>query len=673
MSSRLSRFWQDLKRRKVTRTVTVYAASTFVILELLSIIIEPLKLPEWTLQFAIIFLCIGFIIAIILSWIYDIHPEEGIVKTEPASKVEPEDIPKASNSWKIASYISFVVIIGLVVLNVIPRNKNSEIDDILDKSIAILPFINDSPDQENDYFINGTMEAILNNLSKIKGLRVVSRSSVEQYRDTIPFIPEVARKLDVSFVIEGSMQKVGNRIRLFVQLIDHNDTHLWSEQYDRVIDDVENQLDLQSEIAQLVARQINVTITPAEKERIEGEPTTSLSAFDFYQRGNEEYWKYNLNYFDRNRGMLEKVEFLFREALKYDAEYARAYAGLARVYFNKNYYEEYFTENFLDSVLILADLALSFDDKLSEAYVLKGQYYNLNSDFDKALIMLDKAIELNPNEWMSYYAKASLFMATLDYGKAIENYHQVILRNRGPLLPRILSNLAWSYHHIGFIENFRYLVEEALELTKDSTEYYTALSGSENHQGNFQQAINYSLKLYELDSTNWYYNQSLGYNYMFARQHVESLKYYRVYLDHPIASEELYIRGSHRVGYALWKNGLIEEANFYLDRQLEYLLNEINLERPPSLSGYTYYDLAGVYAFRGDKEEALKNLKTFNQKVTPGYMITSYLRTDPLFDNIRDEPEFQQIVLDVEAKYQAEHTRVRQWLEENDLLVVSSN
>ena len=127
------------------RVITVYAAAAFVILELLSIILEPLRLPDWTLQFAIVFLCIGFIIAVILSWIYDIHPEGGIVKTEPAEKAPKESAPPSSNSWRIASYISFVVIVALVILNIIPRTGKKE---ILDKSIAVLPFENLSGDPE---------------------------------------------------------------------------------------------------------------------------------------------------------------------------------------------------------------------------------------------------------------------------------------------------------------------------------------------------------------------------------------------------------------------------------------------------------------------------------------------------------------------------------------------
>ena len=134
--NKLSQFWQELKRRKVTRTITVYAAAAFVILELTDIVAPSLGLPDWTPNLIIILLIVGFIIAVILSWIYDLHPEGGIVKTEPAEKVKAEDMPKSSNSWKIASYISFVVIVGLIVLNIIPRSNNKK---ILEKSIAVLP------------------------------------------------------------------------------------------------------------------------------------------------------------------------------------------------------------------------------------------------------------------------------------------------------------------------------------------------------------------------------------------------------------------------------------------------------------------------------------------------------------------------------------------------------
>ncbi len=134
-------FWQERKRRKVLRVITVYAAVAFVILQLVEILAPSLRLPDWTMNFILVILIVGFIIAIILSWIYDIHPEGGIVKTEPAHKAKIEEIPKSSSSWKIASYISFVVIVALIVLNIILRNDRQKEIAILDKSIAVIPFI----------------------------------------------------------------------------------------------------------------------------------------------------------------------------------------------------------------------------------------------------------------------------------------------------------------------------------------------------------------------------------------------------------------------------------------------------------------------------------------------------------------------------------------------------
>jgi len=233
-SNKLSQFWQELKRRKVVRVITVYAAAAFVILELTDIVAPSLGLPDWTLNLIIILLCVGFIITVIVSWIYDIHPEGGIVKTEPAEKVKAEDMPKSSNSWRIASYISFVVIVALIVLNIIPRGNRLKEKEILDKSIAVLPFINDSPDEENVYFINGTMEAILDNLCKIEDIRVVGRTSVEQYRNAPKPIPVIADEMNVSYILEGSGQKDGNKVRLTLQLIDGiNDQHLWSSPYNQ--------------------------------------------------------------------------------------------------------------------------------------------------------------------------------------------------------------------------------------------------------------------------------------------------------------------------------------------------------------------------------------------------------------------------------------------------------
>ena len=220
MSNKLSQFWQELKRRKVVRVITVYAAAAFVILELVSIIVDPLKLPEWALPFIIVLLCIGFIIAIILSWIYDVRPEGGIVKTEPAPRTKAEDQPVSSKSWKIASYISFIVIIALVLFHIFNSKSRSREMPRLERSIAVLPFDNLSLDDEYDHIGDAFTDEIILELQKVNEFeRVLSRSSTLQYKEDRPTIPEMAEKLGVNYIIEGSIQRYKEEVSIHVQVI----------------------------------------------------------------------------------------------------------------------------------------------------------------------------------------------------------------------------------------------------------------------------------------------------------------------------------------------------------------------------------------------------------------------------------------------------------------------
>jgi len=219
-NNKIIQFWQELKRRNVVRVITVYAGATFVIIELINNITEPLHLPEWTPTLVIVLLAIGFPVIIFFSWVYDVHPQGGLIRTEPAEKVWTEEKPGSSNGWRIASFISFVVIIGLIVMNVISRSSSGKTETGAEgKSIAVIPFKSLSNEQELQYQADGVMDAILLHLSHITDLRVMPRTSVEKYRDTQETIPEICRDLDVSYILEGSFQKSGDRIRLFVELI----------------------------------------------------------------------------------------------------------------------------------------------------------------------------------------------------------------------------------------------------------------------------------------------------------------------------------------------------------------------------------------------------------------------------------------------------------------------
>ena len=669
----LSQFWQELKRRKVTRTITVYAAAAFVALELTDIVAPSLGLPDWTLNLIIILLCIGFVITVIVSWIFDIHPEGGIVKTEPAHKAKLGEEPVESNTWKVASYISFIVILALVVLNIIPRMSKSSAEDRLDKSIAVLPFINDSPDEEKMYFINGTMEAILNNLCKIEDLRVVSRTSVEQYRNNLKPLQEISKEMNVSYILEGSGQKLGDRVLLTIQLLDGiRDQHLWSRQYDRKIRSVQDLIDIQSEVAQLVAAEIEVIITPEEKQLIEKIPTNSLTAYDLYQRGRDEHFKYWNNIY--NKEALQVAEDFYFEALNYDSTFALAYTGLAWVYRNKNYWKEFFSDSFLDSALVLTDMALFYDEQLADAYLFKGRYYRAIGNTEQAIRAYNKAIQYNPNDYMGYYYKG-VACCNEDIIKCIENIEQSASMDRG-ILASYFTVFGMIYRNVGFPEKARDYWREALILNGDSAAYYLLLSEMEIYLDNHVRAIDLYKRAKAIDSTRAYVDL-IGYVFygkydlsasflLFERE--EALAYAETYLESVGIHGEFGLANMHRVGYA---NGIIgnqENADFYFERQLEFCNKQNQLGRIWSEQLYTYYDLAAIAAYRGDTERAFKYLRTFNQrKIMHMWMIWN-IKNDPLFDGIRTQPEFQQIVNEMEAKYQTEHERVRQWLEKNDVL-----
>lgn len=443
--NRLSQFWQELKRRKVIRVITVYAGAAFVIIELINNITEPLNLPEWTPTLVIVLLAIGFPVVIIFSWIYDVHPEGGIVKTESAHKVTQEDTTKSSNSWKIASYISFVVIVGLIVLNVIPRTEKKM---ILDKSIAILPFQNLSQEEGNEYFVDGLVDDLLNKISVIRELRVTSRTSSDMYRERgIKSVPEIASELNVSYILEGSVQRYGKKAKITVQLIDAvHDDHIWTKNYDRELVDI---FKIQSEIAIEITSELDAILTSDQRSIIKEDKTTNIKAFELYQMGRF-YWNKRTG-----EGNIKSIEY-FEEAIVEDPAYGLAYAGLADTYFLMTV--ETGQQELRDKAEELAQKALELDENLAEAYtVLASVYDYFDWEWEKAEKLHRRALELNPNYSTAHlrYAAHLSFLrrheeARIHINKAIElNPLSFVLRN---------ESLKFYYHQGRFEEALAELI-----------------------------------------------------------------------------------------------------------------------------------------------------------------------------------------------------------------------
>jgi len=656
-------FIKELKRRKVLRVITVYAASAFVILELADILAPSLRLPDWTVNLVLLLLCVGFVVAVILSWIYDVHPEEGVVRTEPSEKVKAEDVPKSSNGWKIASYISFVVIVGLMVLNIIPRFNNKE---ILEKSIAVLPFDYLGSDEENSHIGRAFTDEIIMELQKIKSFdRVLSYTSTLQYEEQRPTIPEIGEKQNVNYIIEGTIQQQGDNVSINVQvIIAKDDNHIWAKEFNGLWQDIYS---IQDEIAFKVAHELNLVLSPEEKKRIEKIPTYNPLAHEFYQRGRDQIFILRSEF---STEALEKGGEFFRKAIELDRTFAPAYTGLAWIYFLSKGFTDIFSENYLDSLITLADAALFYDNQLAEAHTIKGLYYSNRAQPEKALAEFDMAIELNPNDWMAYENKGFLYIVK-DLVKSLDNYHKAANLNLGEgLLPNLrVLQIIYSVL-LGMEERGAYYARQVLELSEDSADYYQALAYQEQLLGNYERSNEYFRRVAAIDSS-ISVDSNLGLNAFMLRKFEEAHTYYEQFFkaaEESIDSASL-ILSSNVYGYLLWEKGYWDQAGEYFDKFIDYNSKIIELGGRGFMDTFEpHLELATVYAFRGEKEKAFEHLILFNQRELMFIFHVTVLKDSPFFDNIRDEPEFQQIVSDVEAKYQAEHERVRQWLEENDML-----
>jgi TolB-like protein/Tfp pilus assembly protein PilF len=598
-----------------------------------------------------------------------------IKKNHQQSVEVPKDVfkakPEKPKNLRTKIIIASGIILTLLVLGYFLIPRLSKPKEQLEKSIAVLPFRNDSPNDSTTYFLNGVMEEILNNLQKISDFsRVLSRNSVEQFRsNTTKSTPEIAKKLNVNYIVEGSGQKYGNKFVLRVQLIvGNNEKHLWGKSYEQEILETTDIINIQSQIAQTIAAELHAIITPEEKQLINKIPTTNLTAYDFYQQGREEHTKYWID--NRNIAALQKAEALYSKSLQYDSTFAQAYSGLALVYWDKHWnIKEYNSENFMDSVLILANTALSFNDQLSEAYTLRGRYYSVNGNRgnpEQALEEYDKAIKLNPNDWMAYRGKGLFYLTNVtDLVNSINYLQKAASINRGAELPSILGNIGAVYFNAGFPEKAKQYFQDKFKLDGDSLSYYNELAGIEFGQENFNKSIEYGEKGYSIDSTNVNTVLSLGKDYELLGQYKESLKYLKKWVKIVKATGVLTEYPSH-LGYIYWQNGYKEEAENFYNELIKNSIKWIELKR--EFASFNYYYLAEAYAFKGEKNRAYENLRLFKQDQRTTLWVSVEMKTNPLFNSIRKEPEFQQIATDIEAKYQAEHERVRKWLEEQGML-----
>ena len=565
--------------------------------------------------------------------------------------------------------VNLYIIAGLLLVAVSATSwffiKNRTPVDLPDKSIAILPFINDSEEKETEYFANGVMESILNNLAKVSALRVPGRTSVEQYRGLIAkkTIRKIASELDVSYILEGSVQKFGNQVRVSIQLLDgKNDRHVWSDSYEYAY---ESQFKIMKEIAGDVAENIRVNISPEEKKIIDKVPTTNMAAYELFLRARDLHTSY---WIKEDTNDLNKATLLYFDALKEDPAYAQVYTGLALAYYDKSVRKHIFDANYLDSALQLAEKALSINDQLEEAHYVRGLCLkNKSSDFNRALSELDEALKINPNYALAYIQKGYIYFWNLDeMVKAIENYTKAIRITKGKESAFAFEKLREVYGNIGFLDQALYYANQAFIMHQDSFRYFLIQADYSSQKNNDREQLIWLNKAFKINPTNWEVLSGLGW-YYFGVNWEKALEFFKLQYESCGC-----LNVENIIGYCLWKLGRKDEAGKYFKRQIQDLEDIINQGRLFVDNRYNYLYLAESYAFLGNKKEAYRNLHEFNKyKFYPSWF-PYYIKNDPLLESIRSDNEFLRIAKNVEEKYQAEHERMKTWLKDNNLLDIKA-
>ncbi len=379
--SPLGNLWSELKRRRVMRVVAIYAVAGWIVIEVASTVLPNLNLPEWTARLITILIVLGFPITIIMAWVFDIGPG-GVERTL--------DVENFEQSAALAPLVESNVEAEVKPSAILPVKTDNR------RSIAVLPFVNMSGDPENEYFSDGISEEILNLLVKLPQLRVASRTSSFVFKGKEVSIPKAASELGVKTVLEGSVRRAGDQVRITAQLIDvATDSHLWSETYDREMKDV---FAIQDDIARSIVGALEVKLTPKERRAMQYVATSDASAFDYYLRGRRYFYSMTSRNFHHAVRMYE-------QAIEQDPNYALAYAGIADAYSLLYQWGESLPEN-AARANEASRRAVELDSDSAEAHASRGMALSLNKEYGDAEREFETAILLNPELYEAYYLYA---------------------------------------------------------------------------------------------------------------------------------------------------------------------------------------------------------------------------------------------------------------------------
>jgi len=462
----MNNFFNELKRRNVVKETLAYLVVSWVLLQVASIILPIVNAPEWVLKTVTFFLAIGLPVWIFFSWAYQVTPE-GIKKTTKYSKEQ-------SNTSTTNKRLNILILIGLVAAIAVsffnrsaPNSTSSNTTDLLfERSIAVLPFEDYSSGGDGEWFCDGVTEDIRSNLSKIKSInKVISYTSVMQYKENRPTIPEIAKKLGVSYVLEGSVRKHKDKIIITAQLIDANDRQIWSDHYDSNFDKV---FEIQNDVSKKIVQQLKIAISPEEEKVLNTQEPDNFEAYELYLRGRHLWNQQNTESIKRS------IEYL-EESLKLDSTFAPAYVILAEDYILMNKFIPNNEEKLIHRKKSREAIskAIELDNTLAEAYITKGNMIGkFDWDWEEMKKMLEKGLQIEPNNSYGHMLLSKYYLIQNKYNKAIEE--ALLAEKLDPLNPRIGSFVAKNY----FIANdYKRSIDQYEKVLKLSPNYVFAWEG----------------------------------------------------------------------------------------------------------------------------------------------------------------------------------------------------
>jgi len=595
---KIDTFFTELKRRNIYKVAVAYAVVSWLLIQAASIFLPAFDAPPWVMKIFIIVIIFGFPVALIFSWAFEITPEG--IKLE--SEIEPsKSIARRTGRKIVAMTIALAVVAaGLFVYQLVRPKVGASLRDVgsdraedegrpgsaslpaPNKSIAVLPFDNLSRDPDNAYFCEGVQDEILTRLAKVADLKVISRTSTQHFKSTPGNLPQIAKQLGVAHILEGSVQKASDQVRVNVQLINAmTDAHLWADTYDRKLTDI---FAVESEIAKTIADTLQAKLTGSEKISIAKTPTVNPEAYELYLKGRF-FWN------KRTAADLRKSIEYYDRAIAKDPNYALAYAGLADSYVILSVFGAASPQDSIPQARAAAKKALELDDTLAEAHASSGRIAGpFDFEFDRSIAEFERAIQLNPN-----YAMAHHWLSW------------------GPLtaLARVDRAIAEG--------------KRAVELDPLSLINNADLGGNVYlNARRYDEAIAQLRKTIEIDPRFYLAHYYLGQAFQLQGQLTEAIAEYQRAVELDDDPEALAY-----LGQAYARAGQRDEAQKILARLTEEAKSRY-------VSGYS---MALMFMGLGDKEQAIDALERAYRDGAGNDLFT--IRVDPMLDDLRNQPRFE--------------------------------